>query len=143
MSGTEKARENSQNLRQQKSDSESGGVFNLIPKGYVGFDCLPEQYVNRTIRNGIVFNVLIVGATGVGKSTLIDSLFNTTFNSVPTKSHKNTEVELNVSCHELQEKQIKLKLNIVETKGFADQINKGRKPLILPATRNRLSFSAN
>ncbi|XP_015790676.1 septin-11 [Tetranychus urticae] len=112
----------------EKEDIKSNGangIRNLSPTDYVGFESLPEQYVNRTIREGFVFNVLVLGATGVGKSTLIDSLFNTKFPDVSTKSHNSQTVELHVQTHELQEKQIKLKLTIVESRGFGDQINKG------------------
>lgn len=107
------------------SNGTLSGIRNLSPTDYVGFESLPEQYVNRTIREGFVFNVLVLGATGVGKSTLIDSLFNTKFPDVSTKSHNSQTVELHVQTHELQEKQIKLKLTIVESRGFGDQINKG------------------
>ena len=96
----------------------------LQPSDYVGFDSLPEQYVNRTIRDGFVFNVMVIGATGVGKSTLIDSLFNTRFPDLSANSHELPEVQLNIQTHELQEKHIKLKLSVIETQGFCDQINK-------------------
>lgn len=101
-------------------------IRNLVPSSHVGFESLPEQYVNRATREGFVFNILVLGATGVGKTTLIDSLFNTKFPDVSGKSHSSQTVDLHVQTHELQEKQIKLKLTIVESKGFADQINKGR-----------------
>lgn len=112
-------------------EEKTNKVRNLAPSDYVGFDCLPEQYVSRTIRNGIVFNILVVGATGVGKSTLIDSLFNTRFPDVSTRTHNRSCVELNVQVHELKEKQIRLRLAIAETRGYGDQINKGIVSLYL------------
>ena len=98
----------------------------LQPTEYVGFDSLPEQYVSRIIRDGFVFNIMVVGATGVGKSTLIDSLFNTKFPDVSTRSHTLKTVDLNVQSHELQEKHIKMRLSVVETRGFGDQIDKSK-----------------
>ena len=92
---------------------------------HVGFDSLPEQYVSRVIRNGFVFNILVVGATGVGKSTLIDSLFNSKFPESSTRSHSLQSVDLHVQRQELQEKQVKMRLSVAETRGFGDQINKG------------------
>ena len=96
----------------------------LQPSDYVGFDSLPEQYVNRTIRDGFVFNVMVIGCTGVGKTTLIDSLFNSKFPDHSANSHDSDQVQLNIQTHELQEKHIKLKLSVIETQGFCDQIDK-------------------
>ena len=104
----------------------------LQPTDYVGFDSLPEQYVNRTIRDGFVFNVMVIGSTGVGKTTLIDSLFNSKFPDQSTNSHDTDQVQLNIQTHELQEKHIKLRLSVIETQGFCDQIDKtdSYKPIV-------------
>ena len=93
-------------------------------KEHVGFDSLPEQYVNRVIRDGFVFNILVVGGTGIGKSTIIESLFNSKFSTQSTHTHNSKTVELHVQQQELQEKHIKMRLSVVETRGFGDQINK-------------------
>ena len=100
------------------------GVREIKLKEHVGFDSLPEQYVNRVIRNGFVFNILVIGSTGVGKSTLIDSLFNSKFPESSTRSHNMKTVDLHVQRQELQEKHIKMRLSVAETRGFGDQINK-------------------
>lgn len=104
----------------------------LQPSDYVGFDSLPEQYVNRTIRDGFVFNIMVIGCTGVGKTTLIDSLFNSKFPDQSTANHDLDQVQLNIQTHELQEKHIKLRLNVIETQGFCDQIDKtdSFKPIV-------------
>lgn len=70
---------------------------------------------------------MVVGGTGVGKSTLIDSLFNTKFPDVSTHSHNLKSVDLQVHTHELQEKHIKMRLSVVETRGFGDQIDKSMR----------------
>ncbi|CAG0883831.1 unnamed protein product [Darwinula stevensoni] len=61
--------------------------------------------------------------TGIGKSTLMDSLFNTRFESTPS-SHSLPKVQLKAHTYELQESSVKLKLTIVETDGYGDQVNK-------------------
>ena len=43
----------------------------------MGFDSLPDQLVNKSVSQGFCFNILWVGETGLGKSTLMDTLFNT------------------------------------------------------------------
>lgn len=108
-----------------KNGHSGDGAREVKLKEHVGFDSLPEQYVNRVIRNGFVFNILVIGSTGVGKSTLIDSLFNSKFPESSARTHNMKTVDLHVQRQELQEKHIKMRLSVAETRGFGDQINKG------------------
>lgn len=64
-----------------------------------------------------------IGETGLGKSTLMDTLFNTKFEGDPA-SHSQPGVQLKSSTYDLQESNVNLKLTIVSTVGFGDQINK-------------------
>ncbi len=91
---------------------------------------------------------IIAGETGLGKSTLMDSLFNTNFESNPAP-HTLPNVKLKAHTYELQESNVRLKvrnvtlpflftivfyvvlssnfviqLTIVDTVGYGDQINK-------------------
>ncbi|XP_026328072.1 septin-2 isoform X1 [Hyposmocoma kahamanoa] len=91
--------------------------------GHVGFDSLPDQLVNKSVQNGFVFNILCIGETGLGKSTLMDSLFNTNFESCPSPHHLPT-VKLKAHTYELQESNVRLKLTICDTVGYGDQVNK-------------------
>ncbi|XP_061233824.1 septin-10 [Neopsephotus bourkii] len=95
----------------------------LSLSGHVGFSTLPDQLVKKSISRGFCFNILCVGETGSGKSTLINSLFNTSFDD-PVSTHFLPKVELRAQTYELQESNILLKLTIVNTVGFGDQINK-------------------
>ena len=56
----------------------------------------------------------VSGETGIGKSTLCDSLFNTTFDSAP-ETHKEAGVRLKAHTYELQESNVNLKLTLVDT----------------------------
>ena len=56
---------------------------------------------------GFAFNILCIGETGIGKSTLIESLFNTSFNLKPS-THFQEKVTLNTNIFELNENKIKL-----------------------------------
>ncbi|QLQ79725.1 hypothetical protein HG537_0C03730 [Torulaspora globosa] len=44
--------------------------------GFVGFANLPKQWHRKSIRRGFNFNLLCVSQKGLGKSTLINTLFN-------------------------------------------------------------------
>ncbi|EFA02493.1 septin-2 [Tribolium castaneum] len=96
---------------------------NLVLSGHVGFDSLPDQLVSKSVQNGFVFNIMCIGETGLGKSTLMDSLFNTNFEAVPSP-HTLPTVKLKAHTYELQESNVRLKLTIVDTVGYGDQINK-------------------
>ena len=95
----------------------------LKQTGHVGFDSLPDQLVNKNILQGFVFNVMCIGETGLGKSTLMDTLFNTSFESKHS-CHTLPNVKLKAHTYELQESNVNLKLTICDTVGYGDQINK-------------------
>ncbi|XP_013779075.1 septin-2-like [Limulus polyphemus] len=100
------------------------GIRNLNLQGHVGFDSLPDQLVNKSVQQKFTFNVLCIGETGLGKSTMMDSLFNTTFDSQQNSTHSFPNVRLKSKTYELLESNVDLKLTIVETVGYGDQINK-------------------
>ncbi|CAF4037718.1 unnamed protein product [Adineta steineri] len=92
-------------------------------KDECGINNLPNQIMAKAISDGFVFNILCVGETACGKSSLLDSLFNTRLDSTPS-THDNTRVFLRKNTYDLFEREIRLKLTVVETAGFGDQINK-------------------
>ena len=61
----------------------------------VGFSSLPDQIYRKSLRKGFNFVVLVIGESGLGKSTLINSLFLTdvyTSGGVCNKIEKTTEI---------------------------------------------------
>uniref|UniRef100_A0A3Q4H589 Septin n=1 Tax=Neolamprologus brichardi TaxID=32507 RepID=A0A3Q4H589_NEOBR len=103
---------------------QAGEGARAVPlSGHVGFDSMPDQLVNKSVNHGFCFNILCVGETGLGKSTLMDTLFNTKFEGEPTQ-HNQPGVTLKSNTYELQESNVRLKLAVVNTVGFGDQINK-------------------
>ncbi|XP_071067566.1 septin-14 [Dasypus novemcinctus] len=105
----------------EKQKEENTRCLNML--GHFGFECLPHQLVNRSLQRGFSFNILCVGETGIGKSTLIDTLFNTNFKDNKS-SHFYSNVGLKIQTYELLESNVQLKLTIVKTMGYGDQINK-------------------
>ena len=63
------------------------------------------------------------GETGIGKSTLMDTLFNTNFENFEA-SHFEPQVKLRAQTYDLQESNVRLRLTVVNTVGFGDQMNK-------------------
>ncbi|KFM57137.1 Septin-7, partial [Stegodyphus mimosarum] len=43
--------------------------------GYVGFANLPNQVYRKAVKKGFEFTLMVVGGAGLGKSTLINSMF--------------------------------------------------------------------
>lgn len=112
-------------------DRYQGPLRESTPNGHVGFDSLPDQVVNKATSAGFCFNILCIGETGIGKSTLMNTLFNTSFDDDP-RPHDLPGVRLRANSYELQETNVRLKLTIVDTVGFGDQINKDNsfKPIV-------------
>lgn len=50
-------------------------MFQPDSRDYIGFATLPEQVHRKSVKRGFDFTLLVVGESGLGKSTLINSLF--------------------------------------------------------------------
>ncbi|XP_051472814.1 septin-10 isoform X4 [Apus apus] len=107
---------------------QNEGYRTLSLSGHAGFDSLPDQLVKKAIKQGFSFNILCIGETGIGKSTLMNSLFKTHFDD-PVSTHFLPSVQLRAQTYGLQESNVLLKLTIVHTVGFGDQINKEDRAL--------------
>uniref|UniRef100_A0A914YZT2 Septin-type G domain-containing protein n=1 Tax=Panagrolaimus superbus TaxID=310955 RepID=A0A914YZT2_9BILA len=99
------------------------GIPVLKLNGFVGFDSLPYQLVHKCQKQGFQFNLLVCGETGMGKTTLVESLFNMKLEFEPCNNELKT-VELRTKTCEMVEGGVSVKLRIVETAGFGDQLDK-------------------
>ncbi|MCJ1313921.1 hypothetical protein MMC25_007601 [Agyrium rufum] len=96
--------------------------------GYVGFANLPNQWHRKSLRKGFNFNVMVVGESGLGKSTLVNTLFNTSL--YPPKERKGPSLDIipkTVSIQsisaDIEESGVRLRLTVVDTPGFGDFVN--------------------
>ncbi|KAH8827223.1 septin [Flagelloscypha sp. PMI_526] len=94
----------------------------------IGIANLPNQRHKIVAKRGAHFTIMVVGESGLGKTTLINTLFSTELYSPKsyTKRHlkqldKLTEVEIIKA--ELEEKAFKVKLTVIDTPGFGDYVN--------------------
>merc|ERR1719270_1364968 len=95
--------------------------------GYVGFANLPNQVHRKSVKKGFEFTLMVAGESGLGKSTLIDSLFLTDLypdRVVPTAEERvKRTVQLDANTVEIEERGVKLRLTVVDTPGFGDAID--------------------
>ncbi|CAK9302900.1 unnamed protein product [Gordionus sp. m RMFG-2023] len=94
---------------------------------YVGFANLPNQVHRKSVKKGFEFTLMVVGESGLGKSTLINSLFLTDLypdRVVPSAEEKiNQTLKIEASSVEIEERGVKLRLTVVDTPGFGDSID--------------------
>ncbi|XP_078600242.1 septin-2B-like isoform X19 [Branchiostoma floridae x Branchiostoma japonicum] len=95
--------------------------------GYVGFANLPNQVHRKSVKKGFEFTLMVVGESGLGKSTLINSLFLTDLypeREIPGAAEKIEQtVKIDASTVEIEERGVKLRLTVVDTPGYGDAIN--------------------
>ncbi|XP_074029622.1 septin 1 [Leptinotarsa decemlineata] len=108
--------------------SESVKNFSsLETPGYVGFANLPNQVHRKSVKKGFEFTLMVVGESGLGKSTLVTSLFLTDLypeRLVPDAVEKLRQtVRLEPSTVEIEERGVKLRLTVVDTPGYGDAID--------------------
>ncbi|PSS35610.1 hypothetical protein PHLCEN_2v1433 [Hermanssonia centrifuga] len=94
---------------------------------YVGFDSITSQIEHKLLKRGFQFNVIVVGQTGLGKSTMINTIFAS--HLIDSKGRLAADepvrqtTEIHPVSHIIVENGVRLRLNIVDTPGYGDQIN--------------------
>ncbi|XP_031148391.1 neuronal-specific septin-3 isoform X2 [Sander lucioperca] len=95
--------------------------------GYVGIEAVLDQMRRKTMKVGLEFNIMVVGQSGLGKSTLVNTLFKSKVSRkscTPNCEEKISKtVKLHSVSHVIEEKGMKMKLTVIDTPGFGDQIN--------------------
>ncbi|XP_060757119.1 neuronal-specific septin-3 isoform X3 [Neoarius graeffei] len=95
--------------------------------GYVGIEAVLDQMRRKTMKSAFEFNIMVVGQSGLGKSTLVNTLFKSKVSRkscTPNYEEKISKtVHLQSISHIIEEKGVKMKLTVIDTPGFGDQIN--------------------
>ncbi|CAL8332784.1 unnamed protein product [Merluccius merluccius] len=103
----------------------SSGGSTLL--GYIGIDTIIEQMRKKTMKTGFDFNIMVVGHSGLGKSTLLNTLFKSQVSRRSAGWARDEKipktVEIKAVSHFIEEGGVKMKLTVVDTPGFGDQIN--------------------
>ncbi|XP_016842102.1 septin-1 isoform X2 [Nasonia vitripennis] len=112
---------------------DSRKFASLETPGYVGFANLPNQVHRKSVKKGFEFTLMVVGESGLGKSTLVNSLFLTDLypeRVIPNATamvelckKTNQVVKLDASTVEIEERGVKLRLTVVDTPGYGDAID--------------------
>ncbi|TNM92067.1 hypothetical protein fugu_019079 [Takifugu bimaculatus] len=96
-------------------------------KDYVGFATLPNQVHRKSVKKGFDFTLMVAGESGLGKSTLVNSLFLTDLHKdrklLNAEERISQTVEITKHTVDIEEKGVKLKLTIVDTPGFGDAVD--------------------
>ncbi|XP_048188195.1 septin-12 isoform X2 [Perognathus longimembris pacificus] len=94
--------------------------------GPVGIEAVLDQLKIKAMKTGFEFNIMVVGQSGLGKSTMVNTLFKSKVwkSAVPSLEVPTPQtLELHSVSHVIEEKGLKLKLTVTDTPGFGDQIN--------------------
>ncbi|KAI9227945.1 MAG: septin [Piptocephalis tieghemiana] len=100
----------------------------MAPSKDIGIADLPNQRHKIETKKGANFTVMVVGESGLGKSTFINTLFTTTiveYKDQRKRFQKQLEktTDIQITKADLQEKMFRMRLNIVDTPGFGDYVD--------------------
>uniref|UniRef100_A0A6Q2Z562 Septin-type G domain-containing protein n=1 Tax=Esox lucius TaxID=8010 RepID=A0A6Q2Z562_ESOLU len=99
----------------------------MVDFSYVGIDAILEQMRRKAMKQGFEFNIMVVGQSGLGKSTLMNTLFKSKVSRksvLATAQEKIPKtIEIMSVSHDIEEKGVRMKLTVIDTPGFGDQIN--------------------
>merc|ERR1712066_415688 len=120
-----------QNLQSRMESSMSNYSQSQSQSDCIGFHELPNRQHYKNARRGYPFTLAVVGESGLGKSTLIESLFLARLydeeednNDQKTVNHRiGSNVSVDPITLEIDESGVKVKLTIVDLPGYGDRLD--------------------
>nr|VZI38269.1 unnamed protein product [Spirometra erinaceieuropaei] len=114
----------------------------------VGFSTLPTQINRKANQKGFAFNILIVGASGLGKSTFLNSLFmtdiyNDAYVGPSIRFYRDrTTSPVSSATFELVENNVSLVMSVIDTPGFAESLDNSTcwEPILSEIDRRNAAF---
>ncbi|XP_033827465.1 neuronal-specific septin-3-like isoform X2 [Periophthalmus magnuspinnatus] len=110
-----------------KQHAAKGDKSHAGDSSYVGIDAILEQMRRKAMKQGFELNIMVVGQSGLGKSTLMNTLFKSKVSRKSVQPDPEERipktVEIKSISHDIEEKGVRMKLTVIDTPGFGDQIN--------------------
>lgn len=103
-------------------------------------DSLPAALVRKSARKGFTFNIMLVGPANMGQATLISALFGKKIELEPSiqrdksadfKDPLNPPVIVDAKTYDIDDKKVKLKLTVVDSKNYGLALKKKNSHLPL------------
>lgn len=96
----------------------------------VGISNLPNQRYKIVANQGATFTMMVAGESGLGKTTFVNTLFQTVLkeHEDPAERHNKYSlalqtVDISILRAILEEKNFKIRLNVIDTPGFGNNVN--------------------
>uniref|UniRef100_A0A0N4ZH99 Septin n=1 Tax=Parastrongyloides trichosuri TaxID=131310 RepID=A0A0N4ZH99_PARTI len=98
---------------------------------YIGVVNYTNQVFRRAVKNGFEFTIMVVGCSGLGKSTFLNTLFCSELEKYEDNVIPSTK-KIVARSYYLTENKVKVKLTLVDTPGFGDSIDNSNcwKPIM-------------
>jgi hypothetical protein len=102
-----------------KEETKAKDIINI------GFGHLPDQVYKKAVRKGFEFSLMVVGESGLGKSTLVNSMFLKDIYEKEVQNDITEDQTVQVETHQtvLEENGVRLALTVVDTPGFGDAVD--------------------
>ncbi|KAI8585683.1 Septin-domain-containing protein [Geranomyces variabilis] len=94
----------------------------------IGIANLPNQRHRIVSRKGANFTIMVLGESGLGKTTYVNTLFTTLLRDYKRPEHRfqkqlERTVQIDVVRAEIEEKGFNVRLTVIDTPGFGDYVN--------------------